>query len=48
MNKTGPSRGILNAPLGLKGIVSNNSCRGDDLKYMPDLSEEDVDDQSPE
>jgi hypothetical protein len=50
MNSTGPSLGILNAPLGLNPVslqqfTSDNHSTN---VHLPDLSEENVDDEPPE
>lgn len=47
MKSTGPSLGILNAPLGLCDNKCQTTQTGDKID-IPDLSEEYVDDKSPE
>jgi hypothetical protein len=46
MNKTGPSLGILNAPLGLSVSATHSLAYSQD--HLPDLTKEDIDDKSPE
>ncbi len=46
MNRTGPSSGMLNAPLGLRASQRVQHTRT--YEDLPDLSEEDIDDHAPE